>query len=266
MKMRFSTNEMLRGFERCILGAKQACVRSDYAPLIRAALFDGVGCEAWSPGGGRGALSRFPLGDGWGVVRRYKRGGAMRLLSRDAYLFGNRPLHELDILIRLHASGLLVPEPLGACWERRNGLLRGALATRWVDAGDLAHFAANQPAGTVEAAAREAGRAIRRLHDLGVFHADLNIRNILVGDAGVYLIDFDKARASAGLSPLQRARNLLRLRRSIEKLGIASSVFMAICGGYGAADFPPLLEWAYRAKGRLADTLSRRKTVKNVIL
>src|SRR5207249_9241821 len=71
--------------------------------------------------------------------------------------------------------------------------------------------------------AAAAGRAIAGLHAAGVFHADLNLRNILVhaGAEGVRvaLLDFD--RAWLGAAPLRagaRRRNLRRLARSLAKL------------------------------------------------
>jgi len=67
------------------------------------------------------------------------------------------------------------------------------------------------------------GRAVAALHKAGVFHADLNLRNILVhpGPEGVRiaLLDFD--RAWLGPVPLgarARRRNLRRLVRSLAKL------------------------------------------------
>jgi 3-deoxy-D-manno-octulosonic acid kinase len=62
------------------------------------------------------------------------------------------------------------------------------------------------------------GAGIRRFHDHGVIHADLNARNILVDAADtVFLIDFDRARRIPGASA-QFAANLERLRRSFDKL------------------------------------------------
>lgn len=61
------------------------------------------------------------------------------------------------------------------------------------------------------------GACLRRFHDQGVVHADLNARNILIsGDNRVYLIDFDRARIRAGARSLFQA-NLKRLQRSLQK-------------------------------------------------
>lgn len=64
---------------------------------------------------------------------------------------------------------------------------------------------------------QDIGRCIRRFHRAGVFHADLNVRNILI-DPGqkVWLIDFDRARI---VRPESSAlvSNLRRLHRSLTR-------------------------------------------------
>jgi 3-deoxy-D-manno-octulosonic acid kinase len=61
------------------------------------------------------------------------------------------------------------------------------------------------------------GACIRRFHDHGVIHADLNARNILItGDNRVYLIDFDRAQIRLGATSLFQA-SLGRLKRSLHK-------------------------------------------------
>ena len=103
------------------------------------------------------------------------------------------------------------------------------------------------------------GAMIREFHDVGLFHADLQIRNILVADESVYLIDFDRARLIEELTPRQRWKNLLRLRRSLEKNGYPIEHFEAICRGYGPEDLPKWLDGAYRVKGRVSDRLQGRE-------
>ena len=72
------------------------------------------------------------------------------------------------------------------------------------------------------ALAARAGRAVARLHDAGVYHADLNLTNLLVGPVAsddVVVVDFDRARVRDGpLGRRARRRNLARLARSLAKL------------------------------------------------
>ena len=62
------------------------------------------------------------------------------------------------------------------------------------------------------------GETIRRFHDLGIQHADLNAGNIWLAPGGeVYLLDFDRARKHPRGTPRFFSRSLRRLRRSLEK-------------------------------------------------
>lgn len=65
--------------------------------------------------------------------------------------------------------------------------------------------------------AERAIRAVRRLHDAGILHRDLNVRNVLVAGPEIFAIDFDGARVLPALSPAQRFSNLSRLDRSYVK-------------------------------------------------
>src|SRR5262249_33125128 len=102
------------------------------------------------------------------------------------------------------------------------GCYRGSLVTRYVSgACNLWAWAAAAP-GEAERAAvfREVGRTLRRLHDSGGCHPDLNLNNFLVCPGSpaptVLFIDFD--RASASVSPRAVAADFARLRRSAGKL------------------------------------------------
>src|SRR5574337_1208829 len=66
-------------------------------------------------------------------------------------------------------------------------------------------------------------RLIRNMHDAGIYHADLHLKNILLkgdsnGEFNAYIIDLDKSVVLNELNIDQRIKNLLRLDRSIEKL------------------------------------------------
>jgi RIO-like serine/threonine protein kinase len=52
-----------------------------------------------------------------------------------------------------------------------------------------------------------------------VCHADLNAHNVLLSEDAVYLIDFDRCQLRRG--GLWRDSNLVRLRRSLEKITYA---------------------------------------------
>lgn len=66
--------------------------------------------------------------------------------------------------------------------------------------------------------AERAIRLVRRLHDAGILHRDLNIRNILVSGQDVYVIDLDGARTPRVMTFAHRFSNLSRLDRSYLKV------------------------------------------------
>jgi predicted unusual protein kinase regulating ubiquinone biosynthesis (AarF/ABC1/UbiB family) len=61
------------------------------------------------------------------------------------------------------------------------------------------------------------------MHDAGIYHADLHLKNILVqSDAGggvhVYIIDLDKSKQYEKISFQKRMKNIMRLDRSVVKM------------------------------------------------
>ena len=151
------------------------------------------------------------------VLRHYRRGGLVARVSHDRYvwtgLLSTRSLAEFSLMRELCGLGLPVPAPLAAAvW--RNGLTYHAaiLVERVPHARTLA--------ACDEATAWEsAGKAIAAMHARGVWHADLNVHNILIdADRNAWLIDFDRGRRFAHLSEQKRQANLDRLHRSIRKM------------------------------------------------
>jgi 3-deoxy-D-manno-octulosonic acid kinase len=231
-----------------------AIVREDAAAVIADALLRDAGCETVWPGG-RGKMQVFSFPGGRGVVRYYLRGGVMKKLFHDRYL-QKRPLAEFRVHYALQRAGLSVPELLGAAWTRSGLFYRGAIATRQVEGTDLGRLQQEQAEIPAERL-RDCGRLIRQMHDFGVWHADLQVRNLLAGEDRCWIIDFDNARQMKSLSPLQCRRNLLRLLRSIEKNGFDMAIFNHICEGYGETDFPGWLSRLYRLKGRVSDAVRK---------
>ena len=62
------------------------------------------------------------------------------------------------------------------------------------------------------------GSVIRRFHEKGIYHADLNANNILIDEGGrCFLIDFDKCKIKK-INLKWQKENLLRLKRSLNKI------------------------------------------------
>jgi hypothetical protein len=66
--------------------------------------------------------------------------------------------------------------------------------------------------------ARRAIVLVRRMHDAGILHRDLNLGNLLAAGDDLYVIDLDGASLHEGLTEAQRFGNLSRLDRSYVKL------------------------------------------------
>ena len=239
---------MLAGFTHISRGGAQALVREEWADVVSAALLEGAGCRPAGEGG-RGALMRFTYPNGSGLVRRYRRGGVIRHFVKESYLLQNRPLRELNVHSFVQDEGLSVPVVLGVVWRRRGLWYRGSIASDEVDSTTLLEYARDR-GSQAEGVMAQCGELIRRMHELGVYHADLQVKNILVGEDRAYLIDFDNAVRYPAVSDRLRVRNLLRLRRSFEKHGLLAPLFRALCGGYGVDALPGWPDRLYRAGGR----------------
>lgn len=173
--------------------------------------------------GGRGSawFVHGPFGDG--VLRHYRRGGAMARLSQDRYLWGGeervRSVAELRLLDALQARGLPVPAPIAAAWWRDGATYRAAILITKIP--DAHTFASEIAAGRGnESGWRDAGAMIARFHAAGLEHGDLNAHNILFDAAPKsWLIDFDKSRLHAKPDRRRAEDNMARLERSIRKVG-----------------------------------------------
>ncbi len=170
--------------------------------------------------GGRGSIDFIDAdGQRW-VMRRYLRGGMAAHVVRDRYLFTGedrtRSFRELRLLGALRQRSLPVPAPVAACYRRRALTYSAALITeRLPGARPLSETLA---AGEMDDARWAAiGRCLRRFHDAGVQHADLNAHNIMLGMNGeVWLLDFDRGRLRT--PGTWRERVLDRLGRSLAKI------------------------------------------------
>ena len=153
------------------------------------------------------------------ALRHYRRGGLMAHLMRDRFLWrgeeATRPFLEWALIYRLHRAGLPVPAPIAARFRRHGTHYTGDIITeRLTTVGSLAQCLRSGALSLVSWIA--IGRCIRRFHDLGVCHADLNAHNVLLSDDKVYLIDFDRCQLRA--PGWWRDNNLVRLHRSLEKV------------------------------------------------
>jgi 3-deoxy-D-manno-octulosonic acid kinase len=165
-----------------------------------------------------GATERF-------VFRKYRRGGLLRFLNADLFYGRRRPFDELAVTLAAAQAGIPVADALAAASLQVWGpLYRHYLVTRELtECLDLPAWLQFGPAGKdAEGLTRSLADLVRRMHDSGLYHADLNLKNILVNrdDARrLFIIDWDKSTHAKGpLSHAARQRNVLRLCRSAAKL------------------------------------------------
>ncbi|EWG99660.1 3-deoxy-D-manno-octulosonic acid kinase [Halomonas sp. BC04] len=182
---------------------------------------------------GRGSSLFLDANGAQWVLRPYRRGGLMARIARQRYLWmgleRTRAFRELRLTAELYARGLPVPRPVAAAVTRHGLAYEAALITvRIPGARSLAdrlieHTASDELLEAV-------GRTIRRFHDNGLDHVDLNARNLLVdAQKKVWLIDLDRCRLRKAGS--WQEANLRRLDRSLEKFG-ASEAGATIRRGY----------------------------------
>jgi 3-deoxy-D-manno-octulosonic acid kinase len=217
-------------FARLALGRRIFLLRRDilrHAPIIAARLRELETAPAAAGSGNRGSGYRLKLDGGLELfVRRSRRGGLARLLLRDTF-FGvsARPFDELGITSKVYRRGVPVAEPMGAMVEWiAPGIYRGFFLSRAIRGMTLWEFLRTDDDPIVKKHVLMTARAaIVTMHDKGLFHADLNLHNLMVTQSGetfkVVILDLDKAQLyDASLRPALRRKNAQRLLRSARKL------------------------------------------------
>ena len=169
---------------------------------------------------GRSTTWFFKHSQGAAVLRHYWRGGLVGKLLSDQYLFrglkNTRAYQEYILLAQLEQKGLNVPAPIGAQITTNGLICRADLITQAIpNARSLLDILQDRALDSSELT--RVGQTIALFHQQGVFHADLNINNILFDDKdNVFLIDFDRGRILEPQHP-RLQNNLARLQRSFEK-------------------------------------------------
>lgn len=153
------------------------------------------------------------------VLRHYYRGGLVGKILHDQFwlqpVAQSRAMQEYQLLSWMRTQGLAVPRPIAASYQRSGLIYRANLLIELIpNSKDLA--AILQQRAITASEWQAVGAAIAQMHQLGVYHSDLNCRNIMLDAAGkVWLIDFDKCSCR---SPGEwTEQNLARLLRSFNK-------------------------------------------------
>ncbi len=179
---------------------------------------------------GRGNMQEFCLPSGQIlIIRRFRRGGMARFVSKDRFLDPERPFQEIVLSEGLRERGFHTPV-IVAARARRLGFMgfRLELVTEQVSGVQSlgrwqAHF---RSAGVDVKSQREmlrcTGKTVRRLHDAGFEHSDLQPENLLWQpevdgeDAFLWILDLDRSvQHERTLSEDVRAQNVWRLWRYV---------------------------------------------------
>lgn len=169
---------------------------------------------------GRSTAWFIDSGDNKWLLRHYYRGGLVGKFNRDRFarepIVKSRAMAEFSLLLKLRELELPVPKPVAARYERAPvwGYRADILVEVIPNAQDLFHILSERSILTETWA--EVGAAIKRLHNAGVYHSDLNCHNLMLdADNKVWIVDFDKCGFKEA-ADWQQA-NLDRLRRSLRK-------------------------------------------------
>lgn len=197
---------------------------------------------------GRGPVFFFNNSYGQFVVRTYRRGGLIQKVSRTAFLYlgvkRSRPFRELALLSYMQEKRLPVPIPVAALCDKQGLYYEASIITALIpDSIELYQLMLPENESNKvwpKINWQAVGSIIRRFHDTGIDHTDLNCHNIMLDiNNKIWLIDFDKCRQRSPNKKWQQA-NLLRLKRSLEKERNKNTNFL-----YQDSNWENLLEGYY---------------------
>ena len=276
-----------RSFKRVRQGTTIAIVRDDLLPQLDAVVLKANAQPLELTGlTGRGSIGAVPrlLVDGSRVlVRQARRGGLIGQFIPDVFWGRCRPFRELQVAERARARGVPTPEVVAASRTTLFGPFhRAAVYTKELAGTSDLHSYLASATQCPDAASlrrkrdtvRETGRVVRVAHDAGLYHRDLQLRNVLVRHdvtPAVFLVDLDKAGWRQPLPRRSRIMYLLRLSRSAAKASrssvcITRTDMVRFLEGYTSVEqagafraywrVPPL-KLLYRVKWALSDALYR---------
>ena len=163
------------------------------------------------------------------VVRDYWHGGLFGKILRDIFWDRLRPLRELSICEAAGKSGIKTTEVIAIVKNKILGpLYKCQLVSREITGAIdlmelLLHPEKNKLVVQKRHIVNRVAKAVKEMHDAGIYHADLHLKNVLVqftegGSVDVYIIDLDKSILYDKINFHKRMCNIMRLDRSVEKM------------------------------------------------
>ena len=224
--------EVPSGFVSDEAGQRILVSRVEHRDAVqRAGLLDPGRWEEMLRGGdgpGRSGTARLNLPQGPRVVlKRMSRGGWVGPLWRDRFPGASRLLANLTLPLEAARRGIPTASPVALLLLRAPpGLYRAWLAVEEIFGAQdlLGRIAGTPPLGTSEMGAVLS--FVRRMHDAGLEHRDLNLGNLLVrertpGAWEVFIVDLDRAILRDGPLPARARRVAVRrlLRSYVKNFG-----------------------------------------------
>jgi len=236
MKISKLSEKLPAGFSCCREGSKIVIFKAEWeGELKKVARLHSERLKKEYPGiqylRGRGRPLLVPFPRSRVVIRHYHHGGLLRGITRDFLGSVSRPLAELGMLEAARRAGVRLPVPLGLILAPAfGGLIKADLLTVFIGDGiDLLTYCKGWRPGSgykliqrkFEVAAL-AAKEIKKMHLAGFYHADLQLKNLLLqnraGDRKIFVLDFDRAYRAASLTRREITKNLLRFYRSFRKI------------------------------------------------
>jgi 3-deoxy-D-manno-octulosonic acid kinase len=152
------------------------------------------------------------------VVRTLMHGGIFRHITGKRFLHPNRTIRELKVSANLAEHGIRTPEILAVRFIKERLFYSIDVVSKFIpDSKDLLVHFEKDHTDNLELF-KKSGLLIRQIHDLGVYHTDLHIKNLLLDSSGnLWVLDLDKAYQFDLLPEFMKQMNLKRFMRSIKK-------------------------------------------------
>ncbi len=238
--------EIPDGFSTLNKGKATLCLKKEYESRMSAhdidKLFDlcndssprvvdenrGVSNEPYQGRSSCKTLLLESLGNESFVVREYWHGGLFGKILKDFFWDASRPLRELSICEAARRKHIKTTEIIAIIKNKIVGpLYKFQLVTREItNSVDLIELLLRPETNQLDILKRKIinrlAMAVKEMHDAGIYHADLHLKNILIQSdeaehVCVYIIDLDKSRKYEKIGFQRRKKNIMRLDRSLEK-------------------------------------------------
>jgi hypothetical protein len=175
------------------------------------------------PGAGRGGTGIFEWCGLTLVTRQYRHGGLFRAMTGNCFFSATRALVEAQITKYLHDENFPTVEPFCVIEEHRFLCTHLYFVTLFQEnKGDLLNCLRSGSTWQRRHMVKRFAQTVRLMEQLGVYHPDLHLKNVLVAaDGGLVFLDFDRAeRGHIGQHDvIAMMRRLGRFVDKIEKEG-----------------------------------------------